>query len=109
MHSNLFNYTGTVKNILVLDNYEAGMPHFPLNWKKGKNPVSILGSFNGEVPLCADVNKFEKVTNYKINYIVTWNYNPLSDSCSLLIKETLDSNYTLILNDNDNLKLYSRK
>ena len=109
MHSNLFNYTGTVKNILVLDNYEAGMPHFPLEWKKGKNPVSILGSFNGEVPLCADVNKFEKVTNYKINYIVTWNYNPLSDSCSLLIKETLDSNYTLILNDNDNLKLYSRK
>ncbi len=109
MHTNLFNYTGTVKNILVLDNYEAGMPHFPLEWKKGRNPVALLGSFNGRLPLCADIQNFEKNTNHNIDYIVTWNYNPLDDSCTTSIKNTLDSNYDLILNDNDNLKLYKRK
>jgi hypothetical protein len=109
MHTNLFNYTGTVKNILVLDNYEAGMPHFPLEWKKERNPVALLGNFNGGLPLCADINNFEKNTKHNINYIVTWNYNPLDDSCSNSIKNSLDSNYLLILNDNDNLKLYQRK
>lgn len=109
MHTNLFNYTGTVKDILVLDNYEAGMPHFPLEWKKERNPVSLLGSFNGGLPLCADIQNFERNTNHNVDYIVTWNYNPLNDSCSNSIETTLGSNYELILNDNDNLKLYKRK
>jgi uncharacterized membrane protein len=109
MHHNLFNYAGTVKNILVLDNYEAGMPHFPLIWKSDKNPVSIIGSFNGTPPLCADINKFEKLTCYHVDYIVVWHYEGLTDTCSSSIQSVLNSGYRLVYQKNNYLKLFRRR
>lgn len=109
MHCNLFNYAGTVKNIFVLDNYEAGMPHFPLEWKKGKNPVVIMGNFNIEPPpLCADIHAFEKQTGHLIDYIVVWDYQPLTDTCTLTIQSVISSSYHLIYNKDERMKLYER-
>jgi hypothetical protein len=109
MHCNLFNYAGTVKDIFVLDNYEAGMPHFPLEWRAGKNPVAILGNFNIEPPpLCANINAFEKQTGHTIDYIVVWNYTPLLDSCTVAIQRQISSGYHLIYKDGEELTLYER-
>src|SRR5204863_8300092 len=97
MHSNISNYLGTDKHILVLDNYEAGREHFPLTWNPGMNPVGLLGSFNGTLPLCADVSTFEKKTSKKIDYIILWkNDKELIDNCSRQIRETIKNNYQLV-------------
>ncbi len=109
MHCSPFNYAGTVKNIFVLDNYEAGMPHFPLEWKKGKNPVVIMGNFNIEPPpLYADIHAFEKQTGHLTDYIVVWHYQPLTDTCTLTIQSVISSGYHLIYNKDEKMKLYER-
>jgi hypothetical protein len=109
MHCNLFNYAGTEKNIFVLDNYEAGMPHFPLEWKKGRNPVAIMGDFNIDPPpLCADVSAFENQTGHNVEYIVVWKYQPLTDTCTTSIQSLISKNYSLIYENADILKLYKR-
>ena len=108
MHSNIFNYTGSMKSVLVLDNYEAGVPHFPLIWKENRNPVVILGDFNSNPPLCANVQSFEKLTGHKIDYILMWDYNQMTDSCSQAIESVISSSYHLVCTKDSRLKLYER-
>ena len=108
LHCNLFNYAGTVKNIFVLDNYEASTLHFPLEWKKGRDPVEIMGNFNVDPPLCADIRAFEYKTGHLIDYIVVWEYGQLTDSCTLAIQSVISSGYHLIFHKDEKLKLYER-
>ena len=109
MHSNISNYMGTTKNIFVLDNYEAGTLHFPLIWKENRNPVVLLGNFNGSPPLCAKIQSFEKETGYLIDYILVWDYRQFNDSCSNDIEKVISSSYHLICSKDERLKLYERK
>ena len=108
LHGNLSNYIGTEKNIFILDNYEANTPHFPVEWKKNRNPISILGEFTGNVPLCADINKFEIQTGKKIDYVMFWGDQHLTDSCTVAINNYLEKNYKEIFADGDAVKLYER-
>lgn len=110
MHSNLSNYLGTDKHIIILDNYEAGREHFPLAWRTNMNPGGLLGSFNGTVPLCADVSAFENGSTKKIDYIVLWkNDNELKDSCSMQIQLTIRNKYQLVFKSLDKqLYMYKR-
>jgi hypothetical protein len=109
MHCNVLNYAGTVKGILVLDNYEAGMPHFPLEWKKDRNPVVLMGNFNiSPPPLCADADFFEKKTGHIIDYVVVWNYSSLEDTCTMNIQKMLAERYYLVYNEQELVKLYKR-
>jgi hypothetical protein len=111
MHSNLSNYLGTSNHIIILDNYEAGRAHFPLVWKPGKNPVTLMGSFNGDLPLCAATEKFETATGKKVDYIIRWKYDTeLTDSCSVQIRHTIQHDYTLVFKTLDKqLYMYKRK
>jgi len=111
MHSNLSNYLGTEKHILVLDNYEAGREHFPLQWKPGMNPVLLMGSFNGDLPLCADIARFEKSTGKKIDYVIRWMDNvDRGDSCSVQIQQALRDHYRLTFKTLDKrMLMYKRK
>ena len=85
------------------------MPHFPLEWKDGKNPVAIMGNFNIDPPpLCADVFAFEKQTGHNIDYIVVWQYQPLTDTCTIAIQSVIAKNYKLIYENAEVLKLYKR-
>jgi hypothetical protein len=70
------------------------------------NPVTLLGSFNGTPPLCADINTFEKKSGHLIDYIALWNYSDLSDTCSISIQTILAKNFHLIYNEEEKLKLY---
>ncbi len=108
LHHNLSNYIGTQKNILVLDNYEANTPHFPVEWKKDKSPISILGEFTGDLPLCADIKKFEKTTGHNIDYVMLWYHRELTDSCSAGIINHLKNNYSEVYKDGERVRLYKR-
>lgn len=97
LHINLYSYIGTVKNITLLDNYEAESPHFPLTWKKGMNPYEIFGKSFGDNPPCADIDKFEPATGKKIDYVIRWRYrNEINDSCTLEINKALVEKYDRI-------------
>ena len=101
MHDNISNYLGTQNNIIVLDNYEAVFPHFPLMWRKEFDPYVLLGNFSGRTPPCATMDKFENVAGLRIDYVVRWMYQPVAagstpDSCTKQINEYLEKNYRSI-------------
>ena len=110
MHSNISNYLGTYNHSIVLDNYEAGREHFPLTWNENRNPVVLMGSFNGLPPLCANVFEFEKNTSGKIDYIILWRYQTImTDTCTQQIQSILRSNYSLCFKSLDRqLYMYKR-
>jgi hypothetical protein len=107
IHDNLSNYAGLRDNIFVLDNYEANTPHFPVEWKEERNPIQIMGEFTGYVPLCANMEKFEKVTGKNIDYVLVWRPQQLNDSCSNSINAYLAGHYSLIT-DEAGARLYRR-
>jgi len=108
MHDNLSNYMGTKNDFIILDNYEASTPHFPIRWNEGMDPNQLLGNFNGFKPLCADVHKYEKVTGRRIDYITVWHYQELGDSCSQEIRNLLQADFVLV-HETENGKLFARK
>jgi hypothetical protein len=109
MHDNIINYMGTRKQIFVLDNYEATTPHFPLEWKQGRNPYDLLGTFAKKQSICADFLNFENTTRRRIDYVLMWKFNQVNDSCSRLINARLKSHYKLVYSDGPGLILYEKK
>jgi hypothetical protein len=68
---------GTEKPMIILDNYEANMGYFPLNWKEGVNPYHHLSTGNGieGQPPGADIAGYTKNTGVQIDYILMWCYD----------------------------------
>ena len=75
-------YLGTVKPLIVLDNYEANMGYFPIHWKDKTNPYFHLSSGSDStrgiegVPPGADIDKYMQLSGVTINNIVMWCYEP---------------------------------
>jgi hypothetical protein len=107
LHDNLCNYAGFDKDILVLDNYEANTPHFPLEWNRNKSPIKLLGEFTGYVPLCADINRFENATRHRVDYVLVWRPQIMDDSCWIALHDYIDKNYSAI-SMQDGLQLFRR-
>lgn len=93
LHSNISGYIGAEKNIIILDNYEAAKPQFPVKWKEGMNPYKLLGNFSGRKPPCADIGFYEKATGKKIDYVITWHYSESKDSCQVKTDSLLRENF----------------
>jgi len=110
LHGNFSNYLGTQKFILVLDNYEATKPHFPLKWKKDQNPYTLIGNFGNTNP-CIKIEKYETQTGHAIDYISRWYYNnEISDSCSSQVNQLLQEKFNLIYTSPKNkIQLFKRK
>jgi hypothetical protein len=106
MHDNLANYGG-MNGQIILDNYEASAPHFPIRWKEGMDPNPLLGNFNGYPPLCADIPNYETYTGMRIDYVLLWRPGQLVDSCSQAIQYRLDEYFTLVTTAASG-KLYKR-
>ncbi len=97
LHSNLSDYIGATKQILMLDNYEAAKPHFPTCWKPGMIPYGVIGDFATSNHPCIDVPAYEKVTGKTIDYILKWYYRgDMKDSCSLDLNKFLDREYVSV-------------
>ena len=99
MHNNIAAYLGTCRTIFILDDYDASSPHFPVMWKHtfGLTPPELLGKGFGNIPPSADIDNFEKITGYNLDYITRWGYNPaIQDSCTLAINSKLKKDFTRI-------------
>lgn len=93
LHNNFSSYTGMGKLIFILDNYEAEKTHFPLRWKENKNPQEYLGNL-GHINPCLDLDKYERVTGKKINYISKWKYDGnTNNSCAAATDSFIKVNF----------------
>lgn len=84
LHANLCCYTGAVKPLVILDNYEATYRNFPLIWNKGMNPEEHLGNNVSSSKPCIDIKASELKTGRKIDGVMAW-LMPASDTDSCFI------------------------
>jgi hypothetical protein len=111
LHSNFATYLGSERNILVLDNYEASTPHFPMKWKENKVPYDIAGDYANSSQPCLTIDRYEKVSGVRVDYITRWYWNEyMTDSCTLAVDSLLAKNFELVYTSpQGKLNLYKRK
>ncbi|CAN5361079.1 hypothetical protein BH10BAC1_BH10BAC1_00040 [soil metagenome] len=111
IHINYGCYQVTEKAIVVLDNYEATKPHFPLLWKKGESVYDLMKHYGDKNPPGTDVENYEKVTNHKIDYVSRWCfYGDNGDSCSIENSKMIAEKFDLIYESpKKRLQLFKRK
>ncbi len=111
LFTNISNYMGCEKPIVVLDNYEPAKPHFPLLWKKGQCIYDIMLHYGNRTPQCIDIEKYETATGHKIDYISQWFYEDgIKDSCAVNTQTVLANQFNLIYESTSKrLKLFKRK
>lgn len=107
--SHLSNYLAYGKDLVILENYEPTVKHFPLVWKPGMEPLLLLGDFMSYPP-CADIPNFEKGTGVRVDYVVLWRRRAGSDPCSLRIEGHLRENYAEVARSkNGNASVWKRE
>ncbi|MBL7924125.1 MAG: hypothetical protein JNL88_08000 [Bacteroidia bacterium] len=111
MHSNLVCYLGAVKNIVVLDNYEATQHHFPLVWKAGMDPEIHMGNHVSSNKPCVNIRRSETMTGIKVDYVSVWQKpSPATDSCTQDVLDQLQRlQYRKLLLKEGPLELFSGK
>ena len=110
MHDNISNYLGMENKNVVLDNYEAVFPHFPLMLKNETNPYTLLGNFSGRTPPCADIDKFENEVGLRIDYVLRWMYHADEDSCTASVNKIIEEKFVLkAKSPNGMAELFERK
>ncbi|HMT30208.1 MAG TPA: hypothetical protein PKD91_13115, partial [Bacteroidia bacterium] len=94
LHTNLSNYIGAERNILVLDNYEAKFTEFPIEWNPDKAPQDYAGNFTQSLNPSVTVEIFEQKAKVKIDYISRWFYAQASkDSISTATDVEIRKNF----------------
>lgn len=109
LQPNLVSYFGAIKDIAVLDNYEASYNRFPIHWKNKMQPELYIGNFLTSSKPYINIKKFELFTGIKVNYI-TRLHPPLSpkDSSTIDALRQINKDYRLIYN-RDDFEIYERK
>ena len=77
LFSHAWQYMGTEKPLIFLDNYEANTGYFPLVWKEETNPYYHLCT-NGAIeaqPPYATIGDYKNKTGVTIDYILMWCYD----------------------------------
>lgn len=96
LHTNLSNYISADKNVIMLDNYEAGMTHFPLRWKKEMNPYTSMNFSSLDMP-CTELTEYERAIGRNVDYVLRWGfYNAGNDSCANVMDRFIIGNYERI-------------
>jgi hypothetical protein len=105
------NFLGMKKPVVILENYEASSPHFPLSWNRAELPVIYLGD-----TVISNVCFFEKFPENSpytsiVDYAFIWggDYSTI-DSCQKALISIIEKNYDLIYySGNPVIKLYRIK
>jgi len=95
------DYLGAVKNkhLILLNNYEAEINYFPVNWQPGMNPRSTMSGFiQGNLPPCGDYHLYEDQVNKKIDYILfqNWRQDALYNPCTKILIEKINLDFTKV-------------
>jgi len=110
IYGHISNYLGSDKPIIVLENYEASLEHFPLKWNYQKTPQLFTDSLSNTV----NCKEFEYLKNKKelIDYvlILTPEHQKLNETCVAGIDSLLIPDYELIYTASDKvIKLFKKK
>jgi hypothetical protein len=90
MHSNLSNYLGTERGIVVVDNYEAMSPHFPLRWRSEHRPPEMEQGFLNSNRPCIDVEQLGAAMGMRFDHVLRWHHHSgITDSCSIQVDAQL--------------------
>jgi hypothetical protein len=93
--SHIANYIGVNKPMIIIDNYEVGLDHFPLKWNCNNMPILKFGDYPIE-RFCSNNSIVSKENT--IDYIVL-----INDKESIyktenrdIMRECLNQNYELV-------------
>jgi len=96
LYGHISNYMGADKPIVILENYEAFLNHFPLKWNREK----ISGSLLDNLPLADHNQDWEISANQEklIDYVMILNDNHhrAVNPFEKIINNSLNPNYNLI-------------
>lgn len=98
------------KAMILLNNYEAEINYFPVNWTPGMNPrSSISGMIPGNYPPTGNILMYEQQSGRRIDYVLLQNDRDWGTADDAL-RAQLDSLYTSVYTDpNRYVVLYKRK
>jgi len=93
-------YMGMKEPLIVLDNYEANMGFFPLQWNQETNPYYHLNTGEGmeaHRPF-VDIDRYKKESGVTIDYILMWCYDQsfLGDADFKKLYENINAGYHLV-------------
>ena len=101
---NTLNYVGCIKQVVVLDNYEAGHKTFPLLWNTKVDPSIYLGEQGKNNHPCVSILEYEKRIQHKVDYVITFQRDiAMNDSCTLSTLSQLNTLYRKIFEDETRL------
>ena len=92
--SNVSNYLGTERGIVVIDNYEAMTTHFPLQWRpQHRAPNDQRSFFNSNRP-CIDIDRLGERTGVEFDHVLRWEHSPeITDSCTVDLDGQLNEKF----------------
>src|SRR5690606_8504551 len=92
--SNVSNYLGTERGVIVIDNYEAMTTHFPLQWRpQHRAPNDQRSFFNSNRP-CIAIDRLGERTNVKFDHVLRWEHLPeITDSCTVDLDRQLNEKF----------------
>jgi len=114
MYFHIPDYLGAVKPLVMLNNYEANISYFPVNWQNGAEPFHALSKCNDgiqEHPPCVNLMGYKSEKHKDVNYVLLIG---LTDPKTIghpntqdLLKQLSDNHYELIYTSaNKRAKLY---
>ncbi|MEZ5084058.1 MAG: hypothetical protein R2750_11510 [Bacteroidales bacterium] len=108
LHSHISNYLGIDKPMVILENYEASMEHFPLMWNRNDIPNLYLGaSLPANDCLTWITNTNNKISVIDYVFIINGVKKKLSEECENKISEILLNEYVLVYkSEDDQIFLY---
>jgi len=109
-----WQYMGTDKPLILLDNYEANTGYFPLVWKDSTNPYHLF-CHNGELesqPPHGSVKSYKNASGSSIDYVLLWCYEDkwLEDEPFNRLYREIKTGYELIYqSETGRVELYKKK
>jgi hypothetical protein len=107
IYGHFSNYLGIDKPMVILENYEAGLNYFPINWNLEKIPRMLFGEADS-IPSCLTWNSQMNNNPETVSYVLLIkNMEFKDDSCNTKISEILNRFYERIFNsENNEIELY---
>jgi hypothetical protein len=98
------------KSMILLNNYEAEINYFPVNWTPGMNPrASISGMIPGNYPPTGNILAYEQQSGRRIDYLLLQNDRNRGTTTNAL-RQQIDSLFTSVYIDPKRyVVLYKRK
>lgn len=110
IYGHFSNYLGINKPLIILENYEAELDYFPVNWNDKKMPRFLFGETDS-ISHCLKWKSQAKHVPKIVDFVILINNLGIrDDTCTTKINEILNKYYMLLFKSDDNeIELYGIK